>query len=238
MPTGPYASSLVGEYVNACSFTGMYGGDSTPESWVEAENVMKVRELVCGWFNAMESGEANNRYPDPYGKAISQQKADKFIKELDDDFNKESGRFEGLSADVGPEFFRLKPHARLAFAQEFFSLVMTKAQIKKEAKRRVKAGVKFPAHTYGTYEVPNIPAAPILQVENSGSASTVEARTYPMRFQTFQAWDVDRSGETIHSITIRFPSGRVARVSRRGVGEVVWNELQTIGRHEESLVES
>lgn len=128
------------------------GGDeplTCARAWVEAENIHQVWELVQRWFEMMESGEAINRYPDPFwrdkdfpGKVpLTQEVADVFIEELDTDFMLEKSRFQGR---LGPEFARLPPHARLAFVQEVYKVIKTSAQIQKEAEERLAAGETLP----------------------------------------------------------------------------------------------
>ena len=118
-------------------------------AWVEAENVYEMWKLVQVWFQYMESGEAINRYPDPYWKdddypgkvALTQEVADTFIREMDADFMLEKSRFQGRLA---PEFARLPSHARLAFVQEAYKIIKTSDVIRKEAEVRLEAGESLP----------------------------------------------------------------------------------------------
>ena len=44
------------------------GGDdplTRARAWVEAENVYEVWKLVQTWYDMVNSGEADNRFPDP-----------------------------------------------------------------------------------------------------------------------------------------------------------------------------
>jgi hypothetical protein len=118
-------------------------------AWVEAENVYEVWKLVQHWFDLMNSGEAMNRFPDPYWDdskypdkyVLTQEIADAFIEEMDADFMLEKSRFQGRLA---PEFARLPAHARLAFVQEAYPLIKTSSQISQEAERRLAAGETLP----------------------------------------------------------------------------------------------
>ena len=120
-------------------------------AWVEAENIYEMWKLVQEWFDLMESGDATNRYPDPYWRddspeavdkaSLNQEVADKFIEEMDADFMLEKNRFQGRLA---PEFARLPPHARLAFVQDAYKVLKTTAQIEKEAEKRLTAGEALP----------------------------------------------------------------------------------------------
>ena len=119
------------------------------QAWVEAENIFEVWKLVQEWYDLMESGEAADRYPDPYwkdddypGKAVlTQEITDTFIEEMDADFMLEKNRFHGRLA---PEFSRLPPHARMAFVQDAYKIIKTSAAIEQEAKERLAAGEKLP----------------------------------------------------------------------------------------------
>jgi hypothetical protein len=121
-------------------------------AWVEAENIYEVWKLVQEWYELMESGEAANRFPDPFwkdedypGKAtLTQDVADTFIEELDADFMLEKNRFHGRLA---PEFSRLPPHARMALVQEAYKIIKTSAAIEQETKERLAAGEKLPNPT-------------------------------------------------------------------------------------------
>ena len=118
-------------------------------AWVEAENTYEVWKIVQDWFGMIESDEASNRYPDPYWRdedhpektPLTQDVADEFIEEMDQDFMLEKNRFQGRLA---PEFSRLPAHARIAFVQEAYKVIKTSVEIKAEAERRVKEGETFP----------------------------------------------------------------------------------------------
>jgi hypothetical protein len=118
-------------------------------AWVEAENVYEIWKLVQRWFELMNSGEAANRFPDPYWDdskhpdkhALTQEIADAFIEEMDADFMLEKSRFQGRLA---PEFARLPAHARLAFVQEAYPLIKTSKQINQEAEMRLASGETLP----------------------------------------------------------------------------------------------
>lgn len=118
---------------------------------VEAENIFEVREIVIGWFEALEKGLADNRFPDPRGLEISQERADKFIGMLDDEFMQESGRFGALKVATGPEFCRLSPRARRAFAQQVLQKAKQPKEILEEAIQRVRKGEVFPTSNPQAY---------------------------------------------------------------------------------------
>lgn len=124
--------------------------------WVEAENDMKVREIICKWFNLLEAGTANDIDPDPFNTNITQDRADKLVEEMDADFMIEAGRFKSLNKEVGPEFSRLTPSARIAMAQDIWSVLKTDREIELETYKRLKAGEELPPkqHCYSndTYE--------------------------------------------------------------------------------------
>ena len=155
---GPYANTTVEIIYNSVRFSTprLLIPDETPEEralgekrqaaaeWVEAENIFAVRAVIIEWFNALNDGTANDRYPDPTclegppGEPITEERADKFVEELEDDMLKESVRFRGLGKEVGPGFPRLEPHARLAFMQAMWQVMKTKEQIKSEALERIR----------------------------------------------------------------------------------------------------
>lgn len=128
------------------------GGDdplTRARAWVEAENVYEAWKVVQAWFDLMESGVAEYRYPDPYWsdehhpgkKPLTQEVADRFIEEMDADFMIEEGRFQGRLA---PEFARLPSHARMAFVQECYWVIKTATEIHEEAERRLAAREVMP----------------------------------------------------------------------------------------------
>jgi len=116
--------------------------------WVESENIMEIRAVTIKWFNMMESGEADTQYPDPFDTTISQDKADRLISELDADFAAERYRYRNIGVTAGPGFERLSAHARLAFAQEFFSVLKSREQLEAEAQQRLSAGEQIPPAEY------------------------------------------------------------------------------------------
>ena len=128
------------------------GGDdpvTRARAWVEAENVYEVWKLVQRWFDLIESGNAEHRYPDPHwdddaytGKVgLTQDVADKFIEEMDSDFMLEKSRFQGRLA---PEFIRLPAHSRLAFVQDAYQILKTSVDINSEAESRLAEGEALP----------------------------------------------------------------------------------------------
>ena len=80
----------------------IYGSILTAEEvacdWVEAENMMAIRLVLIEWFDALQDGTANDRYLDPtnmeapVGRPITQERADLFVEELEDDMLKEKAR--------------------------------------------------------------------------------------------------------------------------------------------------
>lgn len=137
-------------YVSAlAAFSGL---EQKAEAWVEAQNVEAAWEVVKAWYGYLQRGEAAHKYPDPSWEAppgrkpLTQDLADTLVREIDEDFEIERGRFPResgapLSTGLGPEMSRLPPHARMAFAQELYGVVMTAAEIKAEALRLLESGV-------------------------------------------------------------------------------------------------
>ena len=111
-------------------------------AWVEAENIMLVREIVCRYFDALQADTLEDFAANPFDTTVTQDMADKLVEELDADFQIESGRFP--DGGVGPEMHRLPPEKRLAMAQEVFASIMTSQQIMAEVKRRKKAKIPTP----------------------------------------------------------------------------------------------
>ena len=113
--------------------------------WVEAENMMDIRRVLIEWFDELQDGTANDRYPDPtkmeapVGKPITQERANLFVEELEDDMLIEKARFRGLKKEAGPGYTRLEPHARVAFMQSMWRTMMTAEEIKAEARKRLKS---------------------------------------------------------------------------------------------------
>ena len=109
------------------------------EAWVCAQNDMEVRQVIIDWFYALENDIAELRLSDPRDKKLTQEKADKIIQTIDDDFESEHNRFSILGVDKGPEFFeRLSQHGRFTMAQEILSVLMTPEKIEEEAAKRIK----------------------------------------------------------------------------------------------------
>ena len=140
-------------YLSCMSSAWEWSGGDDPvtkaRAWVEAENVFEVWKLVQVWYDLMSTGEAENRYPDPFWddskhseKAVlTQDFADVFIEEIDADFMLEKSRFQGRLA---PEFIRLPVHARIAFVQDAYGLIKTSTQIKSEADEPLTGGETMP----------------------------------------------------------------------------------------------
>lgn len=120
-----------------------------PTAWVEAENNSAVFAVLMRWFGLMQAGTADQQYPDPTWKqfespglrALTPEVADELIAEIEADFEIEKNRYpEG----VGPGYYRLMPHARMALAQELYKALKTDAQIKAEAEARRASGETLP----------------------------------------------------------------------------------------------
>lgn len=116
-------------------------------AYVEAENVARVWEVVQEWYEAMESGDASDRYPDPDWtdppgrRNLTQELADAMILEMDADFDLEKNRYPD---GRGPEFKRLPAHARLAFAQQLRLVMKSPAEIEQETRERLAKGEPLP----------------------------------------------------------------------------------------------
>ena len=117
-------------------------------AWVEAENMQKFwAEVIKVWFARLQDGTHIYYYPDPYWKpkkghlVLDQECADRLLTELDADFQLEAGRFPGSK---GPDFNRMAPHARIAFAQAVSDMLKSESEIHDEAEQRFKAGEQFP----------------------------------------------------------------------------------------------
>ena len=118
-------------------------------AWVEAENTVVTWKLFQAWFEMMESGIADDQYPDifwkdddyPTLKPLTQDLADELIAEIDADFMLEQSRFRERSA---PEFDRLVPHARMAFAQAVYRVTLSSEEIARKAEELVKDGETIP----------------------------------------------------------------------------------------------
>ena len=140
-------------YQSCLSNNADWSGNATDlikaRAWVEAENIFQMWELVQKWFELMESGEAENRYPDPFWKdedfsdkvLLTQEVAHAFIEEMDADFMLEKNRFQGRLA---PEFARLPAHARMAFVQDAYKIIKTSHQINDETDKRLSSGDSLP----------------------------------------------------------------------------------------------
>jgi len=118
-------------------------------AWVEALNIEQIWAVAKRWFALMQSGEARLRYPDPLWqpkpgrKPLTQDVADFIVAEMDEDFLIERGRFPRESG-LGPEFSRLPPHARQAFAQELYDVMKTTAELKADATWLLETGWRPP----------------------------------------------------------------------------------------------
>ena len=123
----------------------MYGtSDRAIQCWSEAVNIFEVRQTIIEWFNALQEGTANDRYPDPFiveapkGKLITQERADDFVEQLEADMLLEKARFGSLNRDAGPGFTRLESHAKIAFMQSIWSIMKTPQELMEDADRRFR----------------------------------------------------------------------------------------------------
>jgi hypothetical protein len=148
MPSGGYQNMTVREL-----YTSAVGKWRTRDrsaelaeasGWIEACNIMELRLLISDWFRALEDGSVEHRHPDPTDNTITQERADRLVVELDADFEMEHGRFANLHADAGPQFTRLSPITRIAFAQAVFAVVRDLEDIEREAWERLRDGEKLP----------------------------------------------------------------------------------------------
>lgn len=99
--------------------------------WYEAEQdwkeiVKRVMGVLQDWFMAMESGEADYRFPAPDAKTGIKH-ANKLVSVLDAYFEEEIGKnpeYHGRKMETWPdvprppEFSRLLPHARIALFED------------------------------------------------------------------------------------------------------------------------
>lgn len=127
-----------------------WNGDSEA-AWLQAENLMELRELFIKWYKYIENGEAENIYPDPFFKKnISQELADNIINIIENDFLLEKGRWEGLKVNSGPGYTRLSPSAKIAFVQQISKIYKNTSQILKETnEKREEIKERFPRELIG-----------------------------------------------------------------------------------------
>ena len=120
-------------------------------AWVEAENTVEAWNLVQEWFEMMESRVADDQYPDifwedgnyPFLKPLTQTLADELIDEIDADFMLEKSRMETANKSA-PEFSRLAPHARMAFAQAIYRTTLSNEEMSDKAQKLVEDKVQIP----------------------------------------------------------------------------------------------
>jgi hypothetical protein len=106
-------------------------------------------KLVQVWYDLMNSGEADNRYADPFWDdskhseeaVLTQDFPDLFIEEMDAGFMLKKSRFQGRLAS---EFIRLPAHARIAFVQDTYGLIKTSAEINSESDDSLARGEIMP----------------------------------------------------------------------------------------------
>ena len=126
-------------------------------AWVEAVNAKAVWAVVISWFDALQDGSIVQRLPDPLwrsrrGHLVTQEIADTLVQEMDEDFDLEKGRFPA-GADSGPALSRMLPAQRLAFAQHYFTVLLTRDELLTEAARALAAG-EIPSDILGQSEPP------------------------------------------------------------------------------------
>ena len=124
-------------------YSSVYNYGQPEESYLEAENIFEFRKLIIKWFNMIENGTANKIYPDFFDNSVTLEKANLLIEEIEDDFLKESGRWEYLNVNAGPGFTRLNPPAKIAFAQQIFKLIKSPEQITKEVEEKKRNNEKI-----------------------------------------------------------------------------------------------
>lgn len=136
----PYESTDLADLYRSCRIE----LKSDSQAWVMAEMVMEIRRVACEWFKAMEDDSAWGRRPDPRGKMVSKEEADRIVMTMEDDFNVERPRWLNYGVTDGPGFTRLHDSNRLAFAQEISAALKSENEIKQEVERRLQAGEKLP----------------------------------------------------------------------------------------------
>ena len=133
-------------------------------AWIEAENIMDLRQLISNWFQLIETGESDGTYPS-INSSITQKEADHLIEELDADFQIERARFPDSDPEAGPAFVRLLPHSRLAFVEEIKKILKQSDQLEYEARKRIDSGEIIPPEKFFIVEPaqPEVSEQPVLQ---------------------------------------------------------------------------
>jgi len=118
-------------------FLAIYDYSKPEESYLEAQNIMDFRELLCLWFKMIEDGRAEKIYPDFSETLVTLDLANLLINEIEDDCLIELPRAMSVNGTTkGPGFTRLNDHAKIAFAQQVFSLIKSPEQITKEIEEK------------------------------------------------------------------------------------------------------
>lgn len=107
------------------------------------EMILKVREKCIEWFKLIEAGKDEFRLSDPLNNEWTLSRANKLIKELEEDFLLEKGRWSNEEIDAGPGFDRLKPQQRIAFCQDLGTVLKSDEELEKEAIKLVKLKKKI-----------------------------------------------------------------------------------------------
>lgn len=92
------------------------------------EGVDKVIQVLDKWFWMIENGTANNAVPNVHGKRYDEEYVDRFIRVIDEYFDREISYYGGYHKDTGiytkgkeidkpADFNRLHGRAREAFVQ-------------------------------------------------------------------------------------------------------------------------
>ena len=131
--------------------SGNIGDFSPARRWVEAENTSAVFAVIMDWYNMLEAGIAELQYPDPAWRdsdypeltPLTPEHVDQLIAEIDADFEREHDRFPETTR-LGPDFGRLRPHARMAFAQAIYRVLKSEGQMEAEARSKPDAGEALP----------------------------------------------------------------------------------------------
>lgn len=140
-----YTHLTTGEIFLHCRRTRGDSKDAQALAWVEAENIMRVREIIIDWFYALENGVAHYRRPNPANHIVSPKQANQMIEKIDDDFEHEfKKRSNALGIDYTPELSRLGEDQKLALAQEISCTKLNENDLERITWDRLKQGEKLP----------------------------------------------------------------------------------------------
>jgi len=113
----------------------------TEEREVLQEQIDTVFEILEDWYQAIESGTAHHRLPDPSFESpqgrppITQALVQEFIKELDREIDIDAFGVQGrrYSADASSEFHRLDFPQRVALVQQLMTALLNEKEMSKKA---------------------------------------------------------------------------------------------------------